>query len=178
MRRIAALKSTPRSLSQSGWILAELVLQLCQLHKKLLQKPDGINQPFSCSQILGSTGKSSSCSSQHRLGWLEDWRLESYEDCLFSRRAANIQTAGAGKLGLLRHLSLSCIVSPAWQLQGSLASHVVAQGSKGSWPEKVRESPGSPIAFYESAWEATKCHLDLTVYTKRAAPASTQSRKR
>lgn len=38
--------------------------------------------------------------------------------------AGNIQIAGAGHLGLLRHLLLSCAVSPAWQLQGSLASFI------------------------------------------------------
>lgn len=48
-------------------------------------------------------------------GWLEDWRLEYCKGCLLSGVwAGNIQTAGAGNLRLLRHLSLPGIVCPAW----------------------------------------------------------------
>lgn len=93
-------------------------------------------------------------------GWLEDWRLEYCKGCLLSGVwAGNIQTAGAGNLRLLRHLSLPGIVCPAW-----------LRAPKVHIPRKrERETRGSLISFYDPALEATKCHFYLTVFAEREA---------
>lgn len=150
------MRSTLQSLPQSGWILAMLVLHLCQLYKKLLQnlmaKPNHSHAHRSC----GFLGTAPPCSSQYQLeGGLKmgDWNLVkvaySHVWCLGWKHPNSW-----GRKSKASQASLSTLYGcPAWQFQRSSASLIVAQGSKGPCPEKGRERQGEvPLPFMTQSW--------------------------
>lgn len=117
-----------------------------------MAKPNHSHAHRSC----GFLGTAPPCSSQYQLeGGLKigDWNLVkvaySHVWCLGWKHPNSW-----GRKSKASQASLSTLYGcPAWQLQSSSASLIVAQGSKGPCPKKGRERQGEvPLPFMTQSW--------------------------